>query len=131
MVCAETYQRLRSTPKNHPTQPHTILHNPIQFYTTLYNSTQLYTILYNPQHESQNAHPHSQCSRQNSQRVLCTYPEWATDYPALPCTHQTTHTRTTPCPARLRFALRTPSPTTTIGISAACKQYRYHLVTTP
>ena len=42
MVCAETYQRLRSTPKNHPTQPHTILYNPTQFYTTLHHPIQPY-----------------------------------------------------------------------------------------
>ena len=34
MVCAETYQRLRSSPKNHPTQPYTILHNSTPSYTT-------------------------------------------------------------------------------------------------
>ena len=41
-------RRLRSTPKNNPTQPYTILHNPTQSYTTLHNPTQLYTILHNP-----------------------------------------------------------------------------------
>ena len=40
MVYAETYQRLRSTPKK---QPYTTLYNPIQFYTTLHHPIQPYT----------------------------------------------------------------------------------------